>query len=332
MRKDLPGRLLRLLSLLQSRREWSGAELAERLGVTDRTVRRDIDRLRELDYPVESAPGTGGGYRLVSGRNLPPLLLDDDEAVAIALGLATGAQSGVAGLDESAVRALAKLEQVLPARLRPRLAALGGVTAAVPYRDAPAVDPAVLAMLASCCRDRRMVAFGYRPRSGEPGERRVEPHHLVTVRGHWYLVAYDPDRAGWRTFRVDRIDEPLPSHRRFSPRPLPEADPAHFLARSFAEASYRHTARLLVRMNADELRERLFVFVPGEVEARGEHECTVRLSAESPQLVVQFIAAITALGAEVAVDAPEEIRARVRELGGRLLELASGGEGDGRAR
>lgn len=311
----MPGRLLRLLSLLQSRRTWSGAELAERLGITDRTVRRDVERLRELDYPVESTTGTAGGYRLMSGRNLPPLLLDDDEAIAVAIGLATTADGSVAGLEDSAIRALAKLEHVLPARLRPRLAAVGSATAAVPHRDAPRVDPSVLATLASCCRDQELVSFDYRSRAGQPSARRVEPHHLVTVQGRWYLIAWDPDRVDWRTFRLDRIDQPTSTRQGFTPRALPAPDPAGYLTESFASASYRYTASVTVALPAEAVRTGLFASIPGSVDRAGPDECTVRLSAESVELVVQFVAAIAALGAPVTVDAPEEVAEHVRQLG-----------------
>lgn len=319
VRRGMPGRLLRLLSLLQSRREWPGAELAERLGVTTRTVRRDIDRLRALDYPVESTSGTAGGYRLASGRNIPPLLLDDEEVIAVALGLVMAAGGSVTGIGESAIRALAKLERILPARLRPRLAALGGNAVAVPARDAPRVDPTVLAVIASCCRDHRVLTFDYRGRTGAAGARRVEPHHLVTFQGRWYLVAHDPERAGWRTFRVDRIARPLPAHARFVPRELPAPDPATHLTRSFAAAAYRHTARLEVALGAEAVRSRLFAHVPGQIEPRGPDACTVRLAADAAELVVQYVAAITALGAPVTLArASPEVAARLRDLRDRL--------------
>ncbi len=320
-RKDMPGRLLRLLSLLQSRREWSGAELADRLGVSGRTMRRDIDRLRALDYPVESTTGTAGGYRLASGRNLPPLLLDDEEAIAVAFGLVTAAAGSVAGIEESSMRALAKLERVLPRRLRPILSALGGTAVALPVHDAPRIDPVVLAVLASCCRDRQVLTFDYLDRAGAGSARRVEPHHLVTVKGRWYLIAYDPDRADWRTFRVDRIAHPRPATGRFLPRPLPAPDPATYLTRSFATAVYRHTARLEVALGADTLRSRLFAHIPCEIEPQGPHACAVRLSAESAELIAQYVAAIMALDASVAlVNASEEVETRLHRLRERLPE------------
>lgn len=318
----MPGRMLRLLSLLQSRREWSGQELASRLGVTDRTVRRDIERLRALDYPVIGTTGTAGGYRLASGTNLPPLLLDDGEAVAVAVGLVTGATAGLAGIGESALRALAKLQQVLPARLRPRVAALADAAAAVPHQQVPPTDPTVLTVLAACCRDREIVSFDYRDRGETASARRVEPYHLVTAQGHWYLVAFDPDRAGWRTFRTDRIDRPLPTQRRFEPRELPAADAASYLARSFARASYRYTARIYVALGAQAVRAGIYGPIPGDIEDRGPGESTVRLSADSATLVVQYIAAVAALGARIRIDAPPEITARLREL---CAQLTSAG-------
>ncbi|GAB3458344.1 YafY family protein [Streptomonospora sediminis] len=319
-RKDMPGRLLRLLGLLQSRREWSGTELAQRLGTSTRTLRRDVERLRALDYPVQATTGTAGGYRLASGnRALPPLLLDDDEALATAIALATATGGGASGVAESAARALTKLEQMLPARLRPRLAAMGRAAAALPHRGAVPVDPAVLAVLAGCCRDAELIAFDYRDRTGTAARRRVEPHHLVTAQGRWYLLAFDPGRGDWRTFRVDRMDGPAPARRHFTPRPLPGAGAADMLARSFAEASYRHTAHLVVGLSAEQVRSGLFAAVPGEITDTQPGRCTVRLSADSPELVVQFVAAIAALGAPVELArVPEEIATRLRTLAGAL--------------
>ncbi|GAA1978659.1 WYL domain-containing protein [Amycolatopsis minnesotensis] len=316
-RKDMAGRLLRLLSLLESRREWSGQDLADRLGVTGRTLRRDIDRLRRLDYPVDSTTGSAGGYRLASGKNLPPLLLDDEEAIAVAVGLVTSANGSVAGIEDSSVRALTKLEQVLPARLRPRIAAVTSA-AVIPHRDAPRVEPAMLAVVAGCCRDQEILSFGYLTRDGSRGERRVEPHHLVLVRGYWYLIAHDPARDDWRTFRVDRITDPVPTHRQFSPRELPAPDPATYLTRSLATAPYRYTAHLGVELPAEEVKAGVFAAVPGSIEPDGPGRCTVRISGESADLVVQYVAAIAALGAPFTVDAPEAVTERVRTLARRL--------------
>src|ERR687887_2848173 len=217
---ETSARLLRLLSLLQAHREWSGADLADRLGVTPRTVRRDVDRLRELGYPVNASPGTGGGYRLGAGAELPPLLLDDDEAVAVAIGLRTAAGGSVAGIEETSVRALAKLEQVLPAHLRRRVNALQAFTVPAPGTG-PTVDAGVLATIASACRDHEGLRFAYQSHDGSSTRRRVEPHRLVHLGWRWYLLAFDLDRDEWRTFRVDRIGRPLSAGARFTPRKLP---------------------------------------------------------------------------------------------------------------
>jgi predicted DNA-binding transcriptional regulator YafY len=315
MRENMPSRLLRLLSLLQTRREWSGADLADRLGVTVRTVRRDIDRLRALDYPVHSSPGTAGGYRLTAGATLPPLLLDDDEVVAVALGLVAAAAAGTTGVTDSAVRALAKLERGLPTRLRSRLAAIGRTSVAwsPAPADVPGVDPTVLAVLASCCHDQEIVTFDYVGRDGHTSTRRVEPHHLVTVRGHWYLVAHDLDRHDWRSFRVDRLTEPTSTRRRFTARTLPAPDPATHVARSFAAARYRHRATLTVSLPADEVRRRLFTTVPGQINPVDATTCTVHLTAESPELVAVYAAMITALDADVTItDTTDDVARRLR--------------------
>lgn len=313
VRADLPQRLLRLLSLLQTRRAWSGAELVERLGISGRTLRRDVERLRSLDYRVESEPGTAGGYRLASGRDLPPLLLDDEEAVAIALGLVTAT-----GVGDAAPRALAKLERVLPARLRPRLAAVGESTSSVVHHDASRIDPAVLGVLASACREHAVTDLLHRGRSGSVDERRVEPHHLVAHGGHWYLIAHDSDRDDWRTFRVDRLRDPCPTHRRFDPRELPAPDPATFLTRHFASGTYLHTVLLTMEITAEELNRRLYGPLPGQVVTPGERSCEVRISANSLDLVCQYTAAVASLGVPFTLEAPVEVADRLRAVGERL--------------
>src|SRR5882757_6172216 len=203
---ETSARLLRLLSLLQMHRDWSGPDLAERLGVTTRTIRNDVDRLRNLGYPIHATSGVAGGYRLGAGAELPPLLLDDDEAVAVAVGLRTAAGQGIEGIGETSVRALAKLEQVLPDRLRRRVSALHAFTVPL-LRGArgSAVDPGVLTELANACRDSEQLRFSYRDHNGSETRRAAEPHRLVCTEHRWYLVAWDTDRADWRTFRVDRI-------------------------------------------------------------------------------------------------------------------------------
>lgn len=219
---DTPARLLGLLSLLQTPREWPGSELATRLGVSLRTIRRDVERLRDLGYPVQATMGAIGGYRLVAGKAMPPLLLDDDEAVAIAVGLRTAAGHAVAGIEEASVRALAKLEQVLPSRLRHRVSALGAATEPLLTWDRPTVDPEHLSALAGAVNNREQLRFTYRRRDGVDTERLVEPYKLVSAGRRWYLVGYDNDRDDWRIFRVDRITDLRPTRIRVAARQLPD--------------------------------------------------------------------------------------------------------------
>ncbi len=311
-----PARLLRLLSLLQSRREWSGAELAERLGVTDRTVRRDVGRLRELGYPVDGTTGTAGGYRLTSGRDLPPLLLDDEEAIAVATGLLTA--TGTDGVEETAVRALAKLSQVLPDRLRSRLAAMGETTVPFPDRRGARVDPAVLGVLAGAARDREIVTFEYRRRDGAAAARRVEPYRLLAGYGLWYLLAHDLHRDGWRTFRVDRIERPQPVRHRFTPRPLPAEDTIAYLRESITGAAYRYSVQAVVAAPADVVAARLPMSIPGRVQALGAGRCRVHLGSDSLDRIAQDV---VALGPELeSIDAAADVREHLHAVGRRLLD------------
>jgi predicted DNA-binding transcriptional regulator YafY len=236
---ETSARLLRLLSLMQARRDWTSAELATRLGVTTRTIRNDVGRLRELGYPVDARPGVDGGYRLGAGGALPPLLLDDEEAVAVALGLRTVANGSVAGIEETSVRALAKLQQVLPSRLRRKVSAFQSYVLPEPS-GGPQADPEVLTVIASACRDHERLRFDYQAHSGAASRRSVEPYRLVHHRRRWYLVAWDLDRDAWRTFRVDRIEPRTPSGPRFTPRALPpDAEIAAQVASGAAQATWR---------------------------------------------------------------------------------------------
>jgi predicted DNA-binding transcriptional regulator YafY len=221
-------RLLALLSLLQVRREWTGQELADRLEVGPRTIRRDVDKLRSLGYPVEAAPGVAGGYRLGNGGELPPLLLDDAEAVAVAVGLRTAAAGGIAGIEETSVRALTKLEQVLPGRLRRRVSALSTATSAFGV-EGPQIDAEVLATLAGACRDQVRLRFAYTARDERASQRIVEPAAVVYSGHRWYLVAFDLDRDDWRTFRIDRIGGRVRAGERGRRRIVPGGDPAAFV-------------------------------------------------------------------------------------------------------
>jgi predicted DNA-binding transcriptional regulator YafY len=245
---ETSARLLKLLSLLQTPREWTGTELAERLDVTTRTVRNDVDRLRELGYPVHATRGAAGGYRLGAGAALPPLLLDDEEAVAVAVGLRSGASGSIAGIEESSLRALAKLEQVLPPRLRHRLAALQAYTVAVPTNTGgPRVASDVLTVLVAACRDRQRLRFDYRAHDGSMSRRDVEPYRLVNWGRRWYLVAWDTQRADWRTYRVDRVEPRTPTGPRFAARPLPDEDLARYVSRGVGAAAWRYQAQVTAR-------------------------------------------------------------------------------------
>ena len=240
----------RRLGLLQVPREWTGSALAERLDVDVRTVRRDVDKLRSLGYPVNSTPGVTGGYKLGAGAALPPLLLDDDEAVAVAVGLRTAAGGTVSGIEETSVRALAKLEQVLPNRLRRRVAALGAATATLANRG-PTVDADDLSSLAAACRDHERVRFDYTTHEGSSARRVVEPQGLVHTGRRWYLVAWDTDRADWRTFRLDRMTLKLPAGPRFAPRDPPEGGAAAFAQRGISTGAYRYQARVRLQTPAE---------------------------------------------------------------------------------
>lgn len=251
---ETSARLLQLLSLLQLRREWTGPALAERMSVTERTVRRDIGKLRTLGYPIHASPGIAGGYQLGAGAQLPPLLLDDDEALAVALGLSAVTASPVSGLGEASVRALTKLEQVLPGRLRPKFAGLRTAVTRVAAVSTP-VNPEVLTALSSAITERRLVVFRYARHDGESSRRVVEPVRLVDTGRRWYLVAYDTDRQDWRTFRVDRCQSvPLPREK-FAPRPLPARDLAAYVQKSITRSPYSHDIVVRVHAPAGEISQ-----------------------------------------------------------------------------
>jgi predicted DNA-binding transcriptional regulator YafY len=295
-------RLLRLLSLLQTPRDWTGVELAERLEVSPRTIRNDIERLRGLGYPVHATRGTIGGYRLAAGTTLPPLLLDDDEAVALAVGLRSGAGGAVTGIEESSLRALAKLEQVLPVRLRSRVNALQTHTVLITQRAGPTVDPDVLTVLAGICRDHRRLRFDYEDRRGSASQRRVEPHRLVNAGRRWYLVAWDTDRVDWRTFRVDRILPHLSSGPPFTPRDLSDDAVVALVSRGVPPAGRRYRARVTVRAPAAVIMERIGPWV-GTVEAVDEATCILDTGAETLDILAVHLGM---LDAEFSVaDAPE---------------------------
>lgn len=312
------GRLLQLLALLQARRDWPGPALAERLGVSGRTIRRDVERLRALGYPVDALSGPAGGYRLRAGAALPPLLLDDEEAVAIAVGLRGATSMSIAGIEETALRALVKLEQILPSHLRRRVGALRAATATLPagwWGGAGAtVDPDTLTVLASACRDREIVRFRYRRRDGEDSRRRVEPHALVSLGRRWYLVAWDAEREDWRTFRLDRLERPAPMGTRFAERAVPGGDAAAFVAANLRGTQYRHVARVTLHAPADELRAR-FPGMWGTFEPLTARTCEYRGSDDSLDWLALRIAGF---GVDFEVHEPPALAERCRELAGRL--------------
>ena len=318
---ETSARLLRLLSLLQAHREWSGAELAERLGVTSRTVRRDVDRLRGLGYPVHSTTGTAGGYQLGAGAQLPPLLLDDEEAVAVAVGLRNAASGGVQGIEESSVRALAKLEQVLPHRLRRRVSALNAYT--VPMTRAhrgPAVEASAITELAHACRDHQQLRFAYESHEGAATRRTVEPHRLVSTYRRWYLVGWDVDRADWRTFRVDRITLTPPHGPRFSPRTPPAEDLAAWVSEGVAVRAYAEHATVLLRVPMEQAAE-VVSLSAGTLEAVDEHSCLLRIGAPTLDVLVAYV---LMLGFDFEVREPEGLFGQVEALRDRLGRALGG--------
>ena len=310
---------MQLLSLLQARREWPGSELARRLETSSRTIRRDIDRLRELGYPVESTSGPAGGYRLRAGTAMPPLLLDDDEAIAIAVGLGTAARTSVTGIEESAVRALVKLEQVLPAHLRRRVHALGQATVAPPL-GGPTVDAEHLTVIATACRDGECVRFAYRGRDGADSRRLVEPHTLVHLGRRWYLLAWDLDRADWRTFRVDRLARPASNGTRFTPRRLPTKDAATYVERSIASAPSRFHARVTLHAPADQITKRLPPHA-GTIEAIDDQRCLFQTGDDD---LAWLALRIAMLGVDFDVHEPPELAEHLQALADRLQRAARG--------
>ncbi len=302
---ETSARLLRLLSLLQARRDWTGTELATRLGVTTRTIRKDVDRLRGLGYQVDARPGVAGGYRLGAGGALPPLLLDDEEAVAVAVGLRTAASGSIAGIEETSVRALVKLQQVLPSRLRHKVSAFQSSALPMPSRG-PQVDPDVVTVIASACRDHERLRFGYRAHSGAASQRSVEPYRLVNDRQRWYLWGWDTDRDAWRTFRADRIEPRTPAGPRFTPRALPpDREIAAQVARGISEATWRYRARVIVHAPAAYVRGRLPI--PVAVESLGEDQCAFEPGSDHPEMLALYLGMLNA--DFTIVDSPELVNA-----------------------
>jgi predicted DNA-binding transcriptional regulator YafY len=306
-------RVLRLLAFLQSRRYWSGEELAERLDVSQRTLRRDIDRLRDLGYRIRASPGVGGGYQLAAGGTMPPLLFDDEEAVAIAVGLRAAAAQPIAGIDDTSVRALAKLVELLPVELRRRVDALAGATEppAVAFHQGVAAD--VLVELALACRDARRLRFAYTSREGKTSERLAEPHRLVAVGRRWYLVAWDLVRQDWRTFRVDRLTDPLETGHSFLQRTLPAEDALAFVTASLDSAPARFEVEVTVHAPAERVARE--VGERGSVEALDADASRLRMRIDDLSWAAGTLAAIDA---DFEVHQPAELDLYLRRVGRRF--------------
>ncbi|NES31507.1 WYL domain-containing protein [Micromonospora terminaliae] len=315
---ETSARLLRLLSLLQTPRDWTGAELADRLAVSTRTVRNDVERLRALGYPVHGTRGAVGGYRLGAGAALPPLLLDDEEAVAVAVGLRTAAGGSVAGIEETSLRALAKLEQVLPHRLRRRVTALHTHTVRVPHdQPGPTVDAGTLSLIGAACRDRERLRFDYVRHDGTADRRDVEPYRLVNWGRRWYLVAFDPARDDWRTFRVDRISPRTPTGPRFAARDLP-GDVVDRVRHGVSAAAWRHRATVRVHAPAEVVAERINAAV-GTVEPAGETACLLHTGADRLETIAVWLGV---LDLDFTVEDPPELADLLRTLAARYLRAA----------
>jgi predicted DNA-binding transcriptional regulator YafY len=317
---ETSARLLRLLSLLQAQPDWPGAELAARLDVDVRTVRRDVERLRTLGYPVHATSGVAGGYRLGAGAALPPLLLDDDEAVAVVVGLRTAAGGSVSGIEEISLRALAKLEKVLPTRLRHRVNALNAATVSL-TGPGSGIDVRVLTVIAGACRDHERLRFDYGPHDGKPAERTVEPLRLACTAHRWYLLAFDLDRDDWRTFRVDRMAGIPATSFRFTPREPPAEDVAAYISRSISTAPYQHRFRLLVHAPAEVVAREVPPTV-GLIEALDEHRCVLHTGSSKIDEVPFYLAQQEF---DFEVDGPPELVDRLRAVADRFSRAIARG-------
>jgi predicted DNA-binding transcriptional regulator YafY len=313
---ETSARLLRLLSLFQGRRYWSGADLAGRLEVTSRTLRRDVDKLRSLGYPIHSTSGAEGGYQLGAGTNMPPLLLDDEEAVAVAIGLRYAVTGAIEGVEEASMRALSKIDQILPPRLGRRVAALQTVVVMPPRAGSP-VDARTLSVIASACRDHEALKFRYCDHAGTASVRSVEPHRLVHTGRRWYLVAWDSGRKDWRTFRVDRVQPRLTAGPRFVPREPPARDLAAYVARGvwFAPPC---RARIKLLVAAEAVADRLPAGL-GLIEPIDEHSCYFDTGAATFESLAMHL---VLLGVDFEVTGPSELVEQVRLLSDRYRRAA----------
>jgi predicted DNA-binding transcriptional regulator YafY len=316
---ETSARLLRLLALLEARRFWTGPALAEQLQITRRTLRRDVDRLRSLGYPVESSGGVAGGYQLGVGAVLPPLLLDDDEAIAISFALRTVAAGSIVGIEEPSLRALGKLERLLPTRLRTRMRAMQSAVVPLPFAGARA-NADVLTALATASRERRRITFAYAGVAAARTDRTVEPHGLVHTGARWYLVAWDLDREDWRTFRADRItDVPEPAGR-FTPRPLPGGDVGVYVARSMASAAFTVRVKVILHAPLERVAPKVAPSAVRLVED-GPDRCLLEVRGPSLDRLALYLAA---LGEELEVVEPPELKDAFARLAARLSRAAGG--------
>lgn len=309
---ETSARLLRLLSLFQGRRYWSGADLAARLEITARTLRRDVDKLRQLGYPIHSASGTEGGYQLGAGTTMPPLLLDDEEAVAVALGLNRAASGAVHGVEEASMRALSKINQILPPRLNQRVAALQQMVVSSGRSDSP-IDAKALTALADACRDQRTLTFPYQDHKGAATSRTVEPFRLVHTGRRWYLVAWDKNRADWRTFRVDRMAELPKPGPRFTPREPPAKDLFAYVSRGWWSSAQYH-ARIKLHVSAQIATARIADYF-GLIEPLDDNACWFHAGASSWEHVAMHL---SLTGFDFEVTTPPELVEQVRLLATRF--------------
>lgn len=311
-------RTLQLLSLLQGRRYWAGRELSDRLEVSLRTLRRDIERLRELGYPVQAHRGVDGGYQLAAGAVLPPLVLDDDEAIALAVGLHAAISSPVAGMAESSVRALTKVVQVMPPRLRRRVDALRAATVSAQWEDVgPDIDPVLLTTVAQACRDGERLETSYTAADGVATERTVEPHRLVSLGRRWYLVAYDLGRQDWRSFRLDRLGRAVSNGARFRPRALPVSDAATFVRNSVRRTPTAYDVQAIVHGPAAEVRRRLGRWAT--VEELDAGRCRLRLTTDSLDWAALSLGSVEA---DITGVSPPELVEHLRQWADRFHRAA----------
>ncbi|MGW6725583.1 helix-turn-helix transcriptional regulator [Nocardia sp. NPDC055029] len=314
---ETSARLLELLSLLQLKRDWTSSELAGRLDVSTRTVRADIGKLRSLGYPVDARPGVAGGYRLVAGTAMPPLLLDDDEAVAVAVGLGAVATQRL-GVEETSLTALAKLEQVLPSRLRRRVEAVREATSVVPGAEPP-LDLSVLGAVAAAIRGHERLRFGYTKPGGSAGARHTEPQRLVSWGPLWYLLAWDLDRDAWRVFRVDRMVAQAPTGARFQPRVIPADDVVEYVVGRVSKAAWTYRARVLVHAPAAEVAAK--IRIPVDIEVVDESTCHVELGSNDPDRLALWL---TQLDVDIEVIDGDELAVAFDRLATRFRRAAGG--------